>query len=276
MAICFTNVATTPGHRLLRSAGTTFKLRTIVTATAALLPFLFFVDAAEAQGGENIVNQPLTLMILMAALALAPFVLIMVTSFVKISVVLSILRNALGTQQIPPTQVINGMAIILTIYIMYPVFLQMKDATASLFDQRTGKPLLSDATTQLAKEAGEKASEPLRQFLIKHTHYKDRLLFYGLAKKMRTPEQQVGLTQDSMLVVVPAFVISELKEAFQIGFLLFIPFIVIDMVVSNILLAMGMQMLSPVTISLPFKLLLFILIDGWYLLARGLVMGYLR
>jgi type III secretion protein R len=251
------------------------KFKTLTIVGGLFVSFFLFSASVEAQT-DTVVSQPLTLLIFLAALSLAPFVLIMVTSFVKISVVLSILRNALGTQQIPPTQVINGIAIILTIYIMYPVFLQMKDATSSIFDERSGKPLLSDATTQLAKQAGEAAAEPLRQFLIKHTHYKDRLLFYGLAKKMRTPEQQVGLTDTSLIVVVPAFVISELKEAFQIGFLLFVPFIVIDMVVSNILLAMGMQMLSPVTISLPFKLLLFILIDGWYLLARGLVMGYLK
>lgn len=247
------------------------------TIFSAFLLLVLLPGDVHAQGvGDSVVNQPLTLLVLLAAMSLAPFVLIMITSFVKISVVLSILRNAMGTQQIPPTQVINGIAIILTIYIMYPVMLQMKDATASLLDERTGKPLLSDATTSLVRQAADTAKEPLRQWLLKHTHYKDRVLFYGLAKRMRTPEQQVGLTEKSLIVVVPAFVISELKEAFQIGFLLFIPFIVIDMVVSNILLAMGMQMLSPVTISLPFKLLLFILIDGWYLLARGLVMGYLH
>lgn len=251
-------------------------MRKILPAFAlAIAGFLFFPAAANAQS-ENVVNQPLTLLVIMAAMSLAPFVLIMVTSFVKISVVLSILRNAMGTQQIPPTQVINGMAIILTIYIMYPVGLQIKDATASLFDERTGRPLVSDATTSLVKDAADKVKEPMRQFLLKHCHDKDRVLFYGLAKRMRTPEQQANLTDKALIVIVPAFVISQLKEAFQIGFLIFVPFIVIDMVVSNILLAMGMQMLSPVTISLPFKLLLFVLIDGWYLIARGLVLGYIQ
>lgn len=240
----------------------------------SLLLFLLLPGSAHAQG-ETIVNEPLTLMLIMAALSLAPFVLIMGTSFVKISVVLSILRNAMGTQQIPPTQVINGLSIILTIYIMYPVALQIKQAAQPVIDERTGKPLVSDATADLLKSFAEKAKEPMKNFLLKHTHAQDRVLFYGLAKKMRPPDVQEDLTDKDFLVVVPAFVISELKEAFQIGFLLFVPFIVIDMVVSNILLAMGMQMLSPVTISLPFKLLLFILIDGWYLLARGLVMGYL-
>jgi type III secretion protein R len=236
---------------------------------------LFAVPQQAAAQGDSVVGSPLTLLVMLAALSLAPFVVTMLTSFVKISVVLSILRNAMGTQQIPPTQVINGMSIILSIYIMYPVILEIKEATKVYFDARTGSPLMSDATSGLVKDAAGSAKEPIRKFLLKHAHLKDRLLFYGLAKRMRTPEQQQQLTDRSLIVVVPAFVISELKEAFQIGFLLFVPFIVIDMVVSNILLAMGMQMLSPVTISLPFKLLLFILVDGWYLLARGLVMGYL-
>jgi type III secretion protein R len=134
---------------------------------------------------------------------------------------------------------------------------------------------MSDATTQLVKQGAEIAKEPLRKFMLQHAHFKDRILFFGLAKKMRTPEQQKDITDKALIVVIPAFVISELKEAFQIGFLIFVPFIVIDMVVSNILMAMGMMMLSPTTISLPFKLLLFILIDGWYLIARGLVLGYI-
>lgn len=253
------------------------KSRKSILRCVWILLALFYVltpDVTFAQG-EPLVNQPLALLVLLAAISLAPFILIMVTSFVKISVVLSILRQALGTQQIPPTQVINGLAIILTIYIMYPVGLEIKEGTKSLFEERSNRPLMSDATTSLVKRGAEIGKEPLRRFLLKHTHLKDRMLFYGLAKKMRTPEQQVNLTDKSMIVIVPAFVISELKEAFQIGFLLFVPFIVIDMVVSNILLAMGMMMLSPVTISLPFKLLLFILIDGWYLIARGLVLGYI-
>jgi type III secretion protein R len=236
---------------------------------------LLIVPRMASAQGDGIVNSPLALLILLAALSLAPFVLIMVTSFVKISVVLSILRQALGTQQIPPTQVINGLAIILTIYIMYPIGLEIKQGTEALFDQRTGAPLLSDSTTRLVKEGSQVAKEPLRRFMLKHAHVKDRQLFYGLARRMRTPEQQKNLTDRSLIVLVPAFVISELKEAFQIGFLIFVPFIVIDMVVSNILMSMGMMMLSPTTISLPFKILLFILIDGWYLIARGLVLGYI-
>jgi len=239
----------------------------------AFIAFLLFPHLVYAQG-DNIVNSPLALMVILGALSLAPFVIIMVTSFVKISVVLSMVRQALGTQQIPPNQIINGLAIILTIYIMYPVAMEIKDGAMPLFDQRTNSPLMSDATTSLVKQGIQVAKEPLRKFMLKHAHAKDRQLFYGLAKRMRTPEQQKQLTDQSLIVLVPSFVISELKEAFQIGFLIFVPFIVIDMVVSNILMSMGMMMLSPTTISLPFKILLFILIDGWYLIARGLVLGY--
>src|SRR5262249_15957500 len=196
-------------------------------------------------------------------------------SFVKISVVLSILRSAMGTQQIPPTQVITGLAMILTIYIMAPVGIEIKNQTQDLIEQRTGKGLLTSANADVILTAAKRAAEPVRSFLIKHAHAKERALFLDLAKKLRKPEDRDDLTDKDLIVLVPSFVISELKEAFEIGFILFVPFIIIDMVVSNILLAMGMFMLSPVTVSLPFKLLLFILVDGWYLLARGLVLGYL-
>jgi type III secretion protein R len=217
-------------------------------------------------------NHPLQLMLMLAALGLVPFALLMVTSFVKISVVLSIVRTAMGTQQIPPTQVITGLAIILTVYIMAPVGQEMYRAAkpemyeGALFETKSVDHLV---------EAGKRAKEPLRDFLIRKTGPKDRELFYALALKMRKEEDRKDVTNSDFLIIVPAFVVSELKEAFQIGFLLFVPFIVIDMVVANILLALGMHMLSPTTISMPFKLLLFVMIDGWYLIAKGLVVGYL-
>jgi type III secretion protein R len=189
-------------------------------------------------------------------------------------VVLSIVRSALGTQQIPPTQVITGLAIILTVYIMAPVGQGMYRA-AGIEDIQSSEGLLSSKTVGQLFDAASKSKEPLREFLLKKVTIKDRSLFYSLAMKMRKPEDREGITEKDFLIVVPAFVVSELKEAFQIGFLLFVPFIVIDMVVSNILLALGMSMLSPTTISMPFKLLLFVLVDGWYLIAKGLVVGYL-
>lgn len=239
----------------------------------ALLFLTYAVSPAHAAGSDN-PDQPLNLMFVMAAISLAPFVLIMITSFVKISVVLSMVRQAIGTQQIPPTQVITGLSMILTIYIMAPVAIEVKNQSADLIEARTGSNLLSSANADVLLEAGKRAAEPIRQFLIKHAHKQERVLFLDLARQLRKPEERASLTDKDLIILVPAFVISELQEAFEIGFILFVPFIIIDMVVSNILLAMGMFMLSPVTVSLPFKLLLFILVDGWYLIARGLVLGY--
>jgi len=209
------------------------------------------------------------------ALAMVPFVLMMVTSFVKIAVVLSIIRQAVGTQQIPPTQVITGLAIILTVYIMAPVGLEIyHDAQTVMVKEMPADFSMETLTGAQVVRFSKVAQEPMRAFLVKHAHAKDRIMFYKLALNMRQPRDRATLTDDDFSVVVPAFVISELKEAFQIGFILFIPFLVIDMVVSNILMALGMQMLSPTTISLPFKLLLFVLVDGWYLISRGLVLTY--
>ncbi|MBM7118208.1 type III secretion system export apparatus subunit SctR [[Archangium] primigenium] len=231
--------------------------------------------SVESVSPDSFASRPLVLMLALAALSLVPFVLMMVTSFVKISVVLSIVRSALGTQQIPPTQVITGLAIILTVYIMAPVGQSMYRAS-EVDIMSKGASLLSSESVGTLLSAASKAKEPLRGFLIKKVTPKDRALFFNLAKKMRASEEdRKDLTERDFMVIVPAFVVSELKEAFQIGFLLFVPFIVIDMVVANILLALGMHMLSPTTISMPFKLLLFVLVDGWYLIAKGLVVGYL-
>jgi type III secretion protein R len=232
-------------------------------------------EASSSSGGaESFANRPLVLMIALGALGLAPFVLLMVTSFVKISVVLSVVRSALGTQQIPPTQVITGLAVILTVYIMAPVAQEMFRA-ADNGEVAEGRSLLDAKNVETLVQAASRGKEPLRAFLNKKVTKKDRTLFFSLALKLRKPEDRLSITENDFLILTPAFVVSELKEAFQIGFLLFVPFLVIDMVVANILLALGMQMLSPTTISMPFKLLLFVLVDGWYLIAKGLVVGYL-
>ena len=223
---------------------------------------------------DSVASRPLVLILALAALGLVPFVILMLTSFVKISVVLSVIRSALGTQQIPPTQVITGLAIILTIYIMAPVGLAMY-RTSEVDIQGARGDVVSGETVSKLLKAGAKAREPLRDFLIKKVNMKDRSLFFNLARKMRSEQDRKELTDADFIVIIPAFVVSELKEAFQIGFILFVPFIVIDMVVANILLALGMNMLSPNTISMPFKFLLFVLVDGWYLIAKGLVVGYL-
>jgi len=214
-------------------------------------------------------------------LALAPFVAVMVTSFTKIVVVISLLRNALGLQQTPPNVVINGLAIILSIYVMYPVILDtMADIqaggpnTAQVQSQGGAPPASEKMTVDRLGQMINIGKEPLRRFLIKHSHERERVFFLESAKRLLTPQQQLGLGADDFIVVMPAFTVSELTEAFQIGFLLFLPFVVVDLIVSNILLALGMMMLSPTMVSLPFKLLLFVILNGWAKLIHGLVATY--
>jgi type III secretion protein R len=226
--------------------------------------------------GASGASSPLVLVIILGALAIAPFALIMLTSFVKISVVLSILRNALGTQQVPPNQVITGLSLILTIFIMSPVAEKMKEQAGTV--DETGA-IFSEASVKTLFEAARRGSEPLREFLERNAGPKDRRLFLELARHMAERNHKdaadiEAITERDFRVVVPAFVTSQLSAAFIIGFLLFIPFLVIDMVVSNVLQAMGMFMLSPTVISLPFKLLLFVLINGWVLLIQNLVLSF--
>jgi type III secretion protein R len=212
---------------------------------------------------------PGSALITVILLALAPFVAVMVTSFTKIVVTLSLLRNALGLQQVPPNIVLNGLALILTLYVMYPVGQQMAAANQGV------KPVAAvSSDTQALFTYADKAKEPLRAFLMKHSTPRERAFFLKTAQRINGPEKARTMTQRDFIVVVPAFTVSELAAAFQIGFLIFLPFLIIDLVVSNILLAMGMMMLSPTTVSLPFKLLLFVLIDGWVKLAHGLVLSY--
>ncbi len=219
-------------------------------------------------------SRPLVTLIALAALTILPFVFMTATSFVKMSVVLSILRNALGTGQVPSGTIITGLAALLTLYVMTPVGEEIAEvAGPSAAQINFDDPLGGDSYEALfaAIDAGK---EPLRDFLSRNAGDRERALFLDLARRVRDPDRRANVTADDLLVLLPAFLITELAEAFQIGFLVFIPFLVIDMVVANVLLALGMHMLSPTTVSLPFKLLLFVLVDGWYLLARALVLGY--
>jgi type III secretion protein R len=245
-----------------------------VVATSPLVAFAQGAAPTTALANDAFGARPLVLVLVLAALALLPFVLIMVTSFVKIAVVLSILRNALGVQQIPPNQVITGLAIVLTAYVMSPVAAEIEREAKPLFQQDHKKGVMSAETVDLILKAGDKAKGPVRAFLERHSHAKDRAFFTEMARKLRKPEDRGAVAESDFLVLIPSFVVSELKEAFQIGFVIFLPFLILDMVIANILLALGMHMLSPTTISLPFKFLLFILVDGWHLVARGLVAGY--
>lgn len=209
---------------------------------------------------------PSSALITVVFLTLAPFAAVMVTSFTKIVVVLSLLRNALGLQQVPPNLVLNGLAIVLSVYVMYPTSQLMMDSVADI-DNISG-------STDAMLEAAVQAKEPLRDFMLKHTSLESREYFYASLRDMMPAERQSELSLNDLIIVIPAFTISELTSAFQIGFMVFLPFIIIDLVIANILMAMGMMMLSPTVVSLPFKLLLFVLIEGWTKMAHGLIMSY--
>jgi type III secretion protein R len=211
---------------------------------------------------------PGSALVVVIALAIAPFFAVMVTSFTKIVVTLSLLRNALGLQQVPPNIVLNGLALVLSLYVMYPVGQRMQAAIAQSHQTK-----VMGSTSSLMDTANV-AKEPLRDFLIKHSDPNERGFFLKTAQRVADPDRALDMSDRDFVVVTPAFVVKELSLAFQIGFLIFLPFLVIDLVISNILLAMGMMMLSPTTISLPFKLLLFVLVDGWVKLAHGLVLSY--
>lgn len=199
----------------------------------------------------------LRILLLLTVLTLAPAVLILVTSFTRIIVVLSLLRRALATQRMPPNQVLIGLALILTIYIMAPVWSQA--------NQEALQPYLNEEINEAT--AFERMTEPVRNFMFEYTREKDIALFVNLSEMPR-PENHQDIP---LYVLVPAFVISELKTAFQIGFMIYLPFVVIDMIVASTLMSMGMMMLPPVMISLPFKILLFVLVDGWYLVIKSLI-----
>jgi flagellar biosynthetic protein FliP len=200
------------------------------------------------------------LLFILTVLSLAPAIFLMVTSFTRIVVVLSLLRHALGTQQIPPNQIIIGLAMFLTFFIMAPVWQQV--------NQQALKPYYEEQIS--GDEALEKASAPIKSFMMKQTREKDLALFVKIAKEKR-PANPADVT---LTTLIPAFMISELKTAFQIGFMIFLPFFIIDMVVSSVLLSMGMMMLPPVMMSLPFKILLFVMVDGWHLIVGSLVQSF--
>ena len=242
--------------------------------TWALLACITPTAVAAQSDGSSFASRPLISLAALAALTLLPFLFMTTTSFVKISVVLSILRNALGTGQVPSGTIITGLSIILTLYVMTPVGQRIaEEAGPAAARISTDDPLAGDSYDALL-EAIDAGKGPLKDFLLRNAGERERILFLDLARQVREPDRRAEVQADDLLVVLPAFLITELAEAFQIGFLVFIPFLIVDMVVANVLLALGMHMLSPTTVSLPFKLLLFVLVEGWYLLARALVLGY--
>ncbi len=225
------------------------------------------VDPAHAQDisinfgqGAGLTERVIQLIALVTVLALAPSILVMVTSFTRIVVVLSLLRTAIGTATAPPNAVIVALALFLTAFVMGP--------TLQRAYEQGVRPLVAGEIEP--DQAFQRGSEPLRDFMMKNVREKDLQLFLDLARQPR-PEAPEGL---SLRILVPAFMISELKRAFEIGFLLFLPFLIIDLVVASVLMSMGMMMLPPVVVSLPFKLIFFVLVDGWHLVAGSLVQSY--
>ena len=212
-----------------------------------------------------------SLIVLFVGMSLLPFLAMVATSYLKIVVVISLVRNALGVQSIPPNMVVNAIALILSFYVMAPVVEKGWDIYKE--EAAINKVEKKQYDTQIAM----KAAEPMREWLVKQTDEKSRAFFVSTAEQLwaKDGEETAEVDPDSFFILIPSFCVSELTKAFQIGFLVYLPFIAIDIIVSNILLAMGMMMVSPVTISLPFKLLLFVMVNGWTLLIQGLVRGYI-
>ena len=247
-------------------------VRGVVLVIVLLSAISLFADAAHAQalpkislqvedaeeGGDAAVS--LQIIFLLTILSLAPSILIMMTSFTRIVVVLSFLRTAIGTQQMPPNQLIIGLSLFLTFFVMTPVWNRVNDDAI--------QPLVEDEIPYA--DALDKGMEPIREFMLKQTRQKDMALFVRMAQ-IKQPRNYKEIPNS---VLIPSFIISELRTAFQIGFILFIPFLVIDLVVASILLSMGMMMLPPIMVSLPFKILLFVLVDGWNLLIQSLVKSF--
>lgn len=230
----------------------------LITATVPVLADSVTVDIGGE--GNGFTTRIVQLVFLMTILSLAPSILVMVTSFTRMIVVLSLLRSAIGLQQTPPNTILISLALFLTAFVMQPVFTEAYDTAI--------QPLMAEEISE--EEAFEKGIIPFQKFMLEHTRDKDLQLFVDMAniEALETPEET------PLRVLIPAFMISELKRAFEIGFMVFVPFLIIDMIVASILMAMGMMMLPPVIVSLPFKIIFFVMIDGWYMIAGSLIQSY--
>ena len=211
--------------------------------------------------GADATGRIVQLVALITVLSLAPSILVMVTSFVRIMIVLSFLRTAMGTQQTPPNQVLISLALFLTFFVMMPTFERAYDTAI--------KPMIEDEITET--EAFNRATIPFRDFMLRHVREQDLNLFVDIAN---VDPNTVRATNMPLRILIPAFMISELRRAFEIGFLIFLPFLIIDMVVASVLMAMGMMMLPPIIIALPFKIIFFVLVDGWYMIVGSLVRSF--
>ena len=236
----------------------------IATASAYAAPAFSLPNISLTMSGGTTepekVSSLIQVVILLTILSMAPALLLMVTSFTRIVIVLSLLRHALGTQTMPPNQIIVGLSLFLTFFIMSPVINRVNDEAL--------KPYYEEQIS--GEQAFEKATIPIKNFMLKQVREKDLALFVKIAQE-KQPEKPEDV---SLTTLIPAFAISELKTAFQIGFMIYLPFLVLDMVIASVLLSMGMMMLPPIMVSLPFKLLLFVLVDGWYLIVGSLVQSF--
>ncbi|MFZ7944704.1 flagellar type III secretion system pore protein FliP [Neobacillus sp. 19] len=231
-----------------------FSISSLAVQAETTLPGISF------SGAGNDSSMTVKLILLLTVLSVAPSILLLMTSFTRIAIVLSFVRNALGTQQMPPNQVIMGISLLLTFFIMGPTLQQVNEQAL--------QPFFKGEISQSA--AMDKASLPMKEFMAKQTRESDLKLFLDYSKKKNIN----SIADIPLTTLVPAFAISELKTAFQMGFLIFIPFVIIDMIVASILMAMGMMMVPPSLISLPFKILLFILVDGWHLVVESLFVSF--
>lgn len=214
----------------------------------------------------NIHGDSLSVTLLLAALALLPMLLACTTSFLKTAIVLMITRNAIGVQQVPPSIAVYSIAMMMTAYVMAPTLHSMADTVSQAATAKSHEPWT---------ETMGRTVEPLRVFMVKRSKEEDREVFLEKAKKLWPPEHAAKATMNDFFIVVPSFMVSEIQAAFEMGFLIYIPFLVIDLIVSNLLLALGMQMVSPMTISLPLKLFLFVVVDGWSKLLHAILDTYI-
>jgi type III secretion protein R len=208
---------------------------------------------------------PVSLFLVLMALAALPFAAMVVTSYTKIAIVLGLLRNAIGVQQVPPNMVLNGVAIIISCYIMAPVFIEASKGLS------VGN---GSSSAQTLMQAADAAREPFRKFLDKHAEEREKQFFLKSAGLVWPADEAAKLKKSDLMVLAPSFLLSELTAAFRIGFLLYLGFIVVDMVIANVLLAMGLSQVTPTNVAIPFKLLLFVTLDGWSRLVHGLVLTY--
>lgn len=225
-------------------------------------------------GQETTYKRPslLTQVVVLSMMALLPFIIMILTPFLKIVIVLSLLRSALGAAQAPPNQILNAVSLMLSLFVMYPTGIKMYDAAMQVISTtRTPESLTAEGSSTYLISVATAASEPGRDFLKRNSSFNHQALFYRMAYRVLPEEYKQQLNTNDFMILIPSFITSQLKDAFEIGVLIYIPFFVIDLVTSNILLAMGMMMLSPVTISMPLKIFLLVMLDGWTLLIEGLV-----